>query len=139
MKKWVVDFDFNAEILQTILIWIKLPNLPLNWWGMDSLSRIGSGLGVPLYANDCTTSAERIFYARILVEMNVTQPLPTTVKVVDPISRRFEQKIQYDWVPKYCHTCLQVGHTCQPKPPDPVGSPAKEQPRIIDKVNRKYE
>ncbi|KAK4731720.1 hypothetical protein R3W88_024708 [Solanum pinnatisectum] len=49
MKLWTDDFDFHAEILQTIPIWVRLPNLPLNSWGMDSLSRIGSGLAVPLY------------------------------------------------------------------------------------------
>ncbi|WMV46820.1 hypothetical protein MTR67_040205 [Solanum verrucosum] len=49
MKLWTDDFDFHAEILQTIPIWVRLPNLPLNSWGMDSLSRIESGLGVPLY------------------------------------------------------------------------------------------
>ncbi|KAH0639653.1 hypothetical protein KY285_036239 [Solanum tuberosum] len=40
---------------------------------MDSLSRIGSGLSVPLYADNCTTIVERILFARILVEMNVTR------------------------------------------------------------------
>lgn len=49
LKQWTVDFDFNAEILQTVSLWIRLPNLPLNCWGLNTLSRIGSALGVPLY------------------------------------------------------------------------------------------
>lgn len=60
LREWKADFDFNEEVLKTIPLWIKLPNLPLNCWGMDSLSRIGSGLGKPVYADDCTTKVDRI-------------------------------------------------------------------------------
>lgn len=87
---------------------------------MDSLSRIRSGLGIPLYANECTTKVERISYARILIEMDVTRELPVRIKVLDPNRRIFEQEMEYDWVPAYCPQCLQVGHICkamQKQPP----------------------
>lgn len=48
---------------------------------MNYLSRIGSGLGNPLYADDCTTKIERVSYARMLIEMDATQPFLTSVKV----------------------------------------------------------
>ncbi|XP_075110496.1 uncharacterized protein LOC142181498 [Nicotiana tabacum] len=82
-KAWTTDFDFNEEVLKTLPLWVKLPNLPLNCWGMDSLSRIGSGLGIPVYADECTTKVERISYARILVEIDITKPLPTRILVKD--------------------------------------------------------
>lgn len=85
LKAWPAEFDFNTEVLQTVLIWAKLPNLPLSCWGMDSLSRTGSALGIPLYADECTTQVDMILYAGILVEMDVTRELPGTVKVLDPI------------------------------------------------------
>jgi len=62
-------------------LWIQLPNLPLTCWGLDSLSRIGSTLGNPLFADECTSRQSRISYARLLVENDVTRPLLYKVMV----------------------------------------------------------
>ncbi|KAK6789451.1 hypothetical protein RDI58_013251 [Solanum bulbocastanum] len=43
------------EILTTIPLWVKLPNLSLNCWNAVVLSKIGSSLGKPLYADECTS------------------------------------------------------------------------------------
>ncbi|XP_070025320.1 uncharacterized protein [Nicotiana sylvestris] len=113
VKVWTVNFDFENEVLKTIPLWIQLPKLPLNCWEDNSLSRIGSTLGIPIYADACTTRVERILYARILVEMDVTKPLPKQIMVEDPNGREFEENVWYDWMPQYCTKCLQLGHVCQ--------------------------
>ncbi|XP_070003333.1 uncharacterized protein [Nicotiana sylvestris] len=110
VKMWNADFDFNDEVLKTIPLWIQFPNLPLNCWEGDSLSRIGSTLGVPVYADTCTTKVERISYARILVELDITKSLPKQIMVDDPNGREFEQEVWYDWMPMYSNKCLQWGH-----------------------------
>ncbi|XP_009774916.1 uncharacterized protein [Nicotiana sylvestris] len=114
VKAWSPNFDFDIEVLQTIPIWVKLPNLPLNCWSMDSVSRIGNGLGIPIYSDECTTKVERIYYARLLVEMDIIKDMLRVIKVIDPTGKVFEQQVAYDWIPEYCHTCLQVGHVCRP-------------------------
>ncbi|KAG5614545.1 hypothetical protein H5410_014369 [Solanum commersonii] len=115
VKVWSPEFDFNKEVLQTIPIWVKYPNLPLSCWCMDSLSRISSGLGEPLYADECTTKVDRISFAKVLIEMDVARELPRKLKVEDPSGRCFEQVVQYEWVPKYCAKCMQVEHKCNGK------------------------
>ncbi|XP_019256569.1 PREDICTED: uncharacterized protein LOC109235000 [Nicotiana attenuata] len=97
VKVWSADFDINKEVLQTIPVWFK----------------ISSGLGIPLYADACTTQVDRISYARVLVEMNVAKELPRSIKVTDPNGREFVQEIAYDWVPEFCNKCIQVGHKCR--------------------------
>ncbi|XP_019224865.1 PREDICTED: uncharacterized protein LOC109206499 [Nicotiana attenuata] len=52
---------------------------------MKALSKIGSALGNPVYADDCTTGTVRISYARMLIEMDITKPLPRRVKIQDPM------------------------------------------------------
>lgn len=54
---------------------------------------------------------ERISYARILIEMDVTTPLPEVVKVKDPNGRQFDQRVEYVWKPKYYGTT--IGHYCK--------------------------
>ncbi|XP_075091784.1 uncharacterized protein LOC142171953 [Nicotiana tabacum] len=113
VKMWNADFDFNDDGLKTIPLWIQFPNLPLNCWEDDSLSIIGSTLGVPLYADACTKKVECIAYARILVEIDIIRPLPKQIMVEDPNGREFEQEVWYDWMPMYCNKCLQLGHVCR--------------------------
>ncbi|XP_019251096.1 PREDICTED: uncharacterized protein LOC109230012 [Nicotiana attenuata] len=79
---------------------------------MTALSKIGSTLGNPIYAAECTTGAGRISYARLLVEMDVTKPLPKQVKLQDPKGKEMMQEVEYDWEPKYCSKCLKIGHEC---------------------------
>ena len=71
VNQWTSSFSFNQEIHKVIPIWIPLSNLPLNYWSTDSLSRIGSTIAVPIYADECTMKQLRIS-SRILVEMDVT-------------------------------------------------------------------
>lgn len=96
------NFNFDEEVLKIISQWIKLPKLPLHCWNMNSLSRIGSGLGNPLHADDCKTKIERVSHARMLIKMNVTRPLPKSVKVEYPNGEVFEHEIIYNWKPMYC-------------------------------------
>ncbi|KAK4713334.1 hypothetical protein R3W88_019241 [Solanum pinnatisectum] len=71
VKTWSPEFDFNKEVMQTIPIWVKFPNLPLNCW------------------DECTTQVDRISYARLLIDMDITKTLPTELKVEDLNGRIF--------------------------------------------------
>ena len=53
------------------------------------MSRIASAIGVPLFADECTTKQTRISYARMLIEVNVTKPIPQQITVMDPNGRTF--------------------------------------------------
>lgn len=98
-KVWDPYFDFKKEVLRIIPLWIKLPNLPLQYWSLESLSRIGSLLGKHVYADDCTSRVDRITYACMIIEMDITQELSNIVKLRDPQGKIFIQEIIYDWKP----------------------------------------
>ncbi|XP_019224270.1 PREDICTED: uncharacterized protein LOC109205957 [Nicotiana attenuata] len=120
MKAWSADFNLHDGVLKTNPLWVRFPNLPLNCWSMKALSKIGSALGKPVYADECTTRSIRISYARMLIEMDVTKPLPRTVKLQDPKGKTILQEITYDWEPAFCAKYLKMGHDCNevkaPKP-----------------------
>lgn len=112
-----------------IPLWVRLPNLPLNCWGPDSLTRVGSLLGVPLYADECTTAQLRVSFARVLVEMDITSPLPDVIWIEDAAGNLFKQKVEYDWRPSYCKICHMAGHNCDQQP-------ALQQPRVQPKITQ---
>lgn len=120
MKSWIQEFNFKEDILTTIPLCIKLPNLSLNYWNARVLTKIGSRLGLPLYADECTTQASRISFARILVEMDITKELPKSITIHGAKGKVFEQQVVYEWKPMFCQKCLQVGHLCVDKGPEPV-------------------
>ncbi|KAK4727179.1 hypothetical protein R3W88_032096 [Solanum pinnatisectum] len=121
IKPWAHDFNLKEEVLRTIPLWVKLPNLPLNCWTTTTLSKIGSGLGKPLCADACTSNVERISYARLLVEIDVTQQM--------------KEKIKYEWRPMYCTKCCQVGHVCREENlhvEKPRGKKVWRKARVLD-------
>ncbi|KAM3338965.1 hypothetical protein P3S68_031051 [Capsicum galapagoense] len=42
--------------------------------------------------------------------MNVTQPLPNELNIMKPNGELLKQKVQYEWMPKFCHNCYTFGH-----------------------------
>lgn len=89
--------------------------LAMSFWSRDSLSRIASTVGKPIYADECSTNQIRISFARMLIELNITNPLPTEVIIKEPDRKQTHQAIEYDWKPKYCLKCSVVGHCCTTK------------------------
>lgn len=93
IKRWSAHFSFHDEVLKVIPLWVRFPNLPLNCWGEDSLSRMSSVMGVPLFADECTTQQMRIFFARVLIEVDITKPFPSSIIVADANGRDFIQPV----------------------------------------------
>ncbi|XP_021848896.2 uncharacterized protein [Spinacia oleracea] len=106
IKPWTVDFNFYEEVLKVIPLWVKFPNLPLNCWRSEALSRISSLLGVPLFEDECTTRQDRVSFARVLIEMDITTPLPDHVWIEDSSGRIFKQDVRYDWKPANCEVYM---------------------------------
>ncbi|XP_075106791.1 uncharacterized protein LOC107774419 [Nicotiana tabacum] len=73
-----------------------------------------SAIGKPLFADECTTKQTRIFYARMLIEVNVTKAMPTEIMVMDPRGRVFQQDLVYEWKPVYCDKCQEKTQHCLP-------------------------
>lgn len=83
--------------------------------GKDSLSRISSAIGKPIFADECTTKQSRKSFARDLIEVDVTEALPKEIiTILDPNGRTCVQEVQFDWKPQYCDRCVKIGHTCPP-------------------------
>ncbi|PHU29672.1 hypothetical protein BC332_01765 [Capsicum chinense] len=115
---WEADFDLNKEVFRIILLWLKLSGIPLSYWSLKSLRRIGSALCKPVYVDYCTTNMYKhgsYFLCENLVIMDITKPLPQSVKLFYHNGRVFEQDILYEQKAIYYVKCLQVGHNCQAK------------------------
>ncbi|KAJ8427719.1 hypothetical protein Cgig2_022193 [Carnegiea gigantea] len=61
--------EINIDAITSLPLWIPLPELDIKYWGMQSLSKIGSMLGFPLKIDKYTKEKSMLRYARLLVEM----------------------------------------------------------------------
>lgn len=135
VRMWDAQFDFTKDILRVIPVWIRLIKLPTKFWGMNSLSRIGSLFGVPLAAHSYTAYRSRVNYARILVEVDVTKPLPKSIFVEDEDGNVYDQAFFIEWIPAYCQKCHEVGHSCEIRKPvkSSTQAPLAKDPGLISK------
>ncbi|XP_058725788.1 uncharacterized protein LOC131597091 [Vicia villosa] len=115
LKYWSIEFELKDDLLRVLPLWITMPNLPLHLWGEKSISKITSVVGIPITTDECTARKLRISYARVLVEVGITKPIKEEVTIKDHNGREWKQKIEYEWRPKYCQSCLRIGHDCSNK------------------------
>lgn len=77
-------------------IWVIFPSLPIQYWSKDNLGRIASYLGKPICSDKLTANSDRISYARILVEMDITQKPPDSLMIKVADGKYREQMLEYE-------------------------------------------
>ncbi|KAH0689114.1 hypothetical protein KY289_016472 [Solanum tuberosum] len=92
LKQWELDFELDKEALSIVPLWVKFPGLPVGYWSVEALSKVASAVGRLIHIDRFTENAERISYARILIEVDVSQPLTEEGKYREGWSRVGEGK-----------------------------------------------
>ncbi|XP_060202998.1 uncharacterized protein LOC132631441 [Lycium barbarum] len=100
IQKWTIDFQFDPDCLTTIPLWVIFPGLPVGYWSIEALSKVASAIGRPRYTDTFTAKMEKIAYARILVDVDVSQPLRESIELQTP-QDLLHQTVDYDWKPKF--------------------------------------
>ena len=103
-------FRFEGEDVSSVPIWIQLPGLPLDCWNARALSKIVSKVGKPITTDKMTRTKERISFARVLVEVDVTSDLVSTVEIGLPTGVVYQQSVIPEFTPKFCVKCKSFGH-----------------------------
>lgn len=96
LKQWEPDFDISKETNRIVPTWVILPGLPIQYWTTENLGRITSYLGKPICTDKLTAQGDRISYARILVDIDISQPLPEYVLIEDEKGGYKEQRLEYE-------------------------------------------
>ncbi|XP_019237747.1 PREDICTED: uncharacterized protein LOC109217904 [Nicotiana attenuata] len=95
------DFQIQNESMRIVPTCVNLLGLPIQCWAEENLGRI---------ADKLTTQCERISYARVLIEMDITQPLPDEILIEKTDRSSWMQRVDFEWKPKLCLNCNKFGH-----------------------------
>jgi hypothetical protein len=107
---WTPCFNPLNTVLSSAPVWVRLPNLPLHFWGETSLRDIGSALGKFYFASKETRIHSTTSYARICVEMDFSKGFPAEI-ILGCKNYTWTQKLDYERISLRCRACFETGHT----------------------------
>ncbi|KAF9610052.1 hypothetical protein IFM89_019892 [Coptis chinensis] len=110
LSKWSPDFDPAVHIRTKALVWIKFPKLRHQYWDYEILMLMGKTVGYPIGVDKHTLERDFGNYASVLVDVDLSKPIPNQIWVEEEEGISFMQDIEVVKMPKFCSHCKMVGH-----------------------------
>ncbi|KAK4338777.1 hypothetical protein RND71_040239 [Anisodus tanguticus] len=110
--KWDVTFNPEEET-RFAYGWISFHGLPPHFHGESSLFSMAASVGKPISIDSATRNKTRPSSARVKVEVDLLQSHPKSVLIQVGEGAEItstQQRIRYDFLPKYCTNCKLQGH-----------------------------
>jgi len=107
--EWTKDFDMNKQRNTHAQVWIRLMELPQEYWMDRTLREIASAVGTPLIIDNATTKRLYGHYARMLVDMDFSRKMFHEI-TVEREGYSFVVEVAYEWLPDFCSHCHNIGH-----------------------------
>lgn len=105
IRPWEPFFKPAEANVSSIAVWIRLQELPLEFYETEVLKQIGEAIGKVLRIDAYTALEARGKYARLCLQVDINKPLINTVLI-----GRFEQQVVYEGIHKLCFACGRIGH-----------------------------
>ncbi|CAH9109225.1 unnamed protein product [Cuscuta epithymum] len=124
LKELSEDFSFEDEEFLKVPIWVKFPKLPWKLWNDEAMSEVASMVGIPLTTDKITQEKTNHNFARVLIEVDVSNPPPLSFPIRLSSRKVFKQMVIYETFPNYCFHCKEYGHhpfICKKLAPTKVG------------------
>ena len=86
-------------------VWIRLEQLPIEYYHPEFLKKVGNKLGKILRIDAITNNASRFHFARLCVQLGIKKPLPKRIKI-----DHFWQDIVYENIPTFYIVYGRLGH-----------------------------
>ena len=78
LNRWMLDFDPAVDVPSAVLVWVRLPNLPVHCWNWDLLKHIRNTL---MKFIDRVNNKDEYDCACICVEVDLEVGLPEAIKI----------------------------------------------------------
>ncbi|KAF7839819.1 DNA polymerase alpha subunit B [Senna tora] len=106
VQKWKPNFDPYAMLEKTrIVAWIRVPGLPLEYYNVRCLRRVGDLIRKTLKVDQNTSLTSRGKFARICVEINLKRQLVPQVEIC---GRNY--RVEYEGLHMICFFCGKYRH-----------------------------
>lgn len=106
VKEWRPKFDPLTHKTEKVIVWVRLPDLPMEYYDHTFLFRVGEKIGTPMMIDSATSLTSRGKFARMCVEVDITKPLLAKFKLWKTVRR-----IEYEGIHLVCFKCGIYGHS----------------------------
>ncbi|XP_031101937.1 uncharacterized protein LOC116005840 [Ipomoea triloba] len=121
IKDWVPNFDPFEDAIEKVLVWVRFPNILVEYYNLLCLRRIDNKLGRTVRIDHTTSLVSRGKLARVCVEIDITKPLLPTFTLEDKV-----WKVAYEGIHLVCFSCGLYGHRLDSCPHTPVEQAGNE-------------
>ena len=111
IRQWEPEFKASTATLSSVAVWIRLPELPMEFYEPSALKKIGRAIGPVLRIDSHTASWERGRFARLCVQVNLDKPLVRKIFI-----GKLEQCVLYEGINALCFSCGRIGHKLEACP-----------------------
>ena len=111
IRQWEPGFKASKATLSSVAVWLRLPELPLEYYEPNALKKIGSAIGPVLRIDSHTVNWERGRFARLCVQVNLDKPLVRRIFI-----GKIEQSVLYEGINALCFSCGRIGHKLEACP-----------------------
>ncbi|KAI9127487.1 hypothetical protein K1719_002046 [Acacia pycnantha] len=106
VQRWRPNFNpWRADCQRKIAVWIRIPDLPMEFCTVESLGLIGNMIGKIVKIDRSTSIYEKGGFARICVEIDLQTPLLPAFKVFGEV-----KQLVYEGLHLVCFGCGKYGH-----------------------------
>lgn len=134
VQQWSANFDPFTNQPKKVISWVRIPNIPLECYTKNFITRLGNRIGKTFRVDMNTLSesqavgpkVERGRYARICVELDLQKKLVSRVIAVNSV-----YNVVYEGLHVFCFACGRYCHrreTCPNSCAGPVQDSNKESP-----------
>ena len=102
------NFDPQTDTISNLLVWVRIPSLPLEYFEEVFLMKLGAKIGRLIRVDEATSVVSRGRSARLYVELDLSKPLLSKFML-----RRRIRRIEYEGMHMVCFGCGLFGHRQQ--------------------------
>ncbi|CAN1815404.1 Putative ribonuclease H protein At1g65750 [Linum perenne] len=105
VQQWDPSFRVSTKLPSKMVVWVRFPHLPIQLYHTQILTSLGNLIGKTIRMDFNTQSAVRGKFARIAIEIDLSEPLATRIELDGAW-----QRVEYENLPELCFACGKVGH-----------------------------
>ncbi|XP_074267200.1 uncharacterized protein LOC141590511 [Silene latifolia] len=111
IRKWVPNFVPSENSIKKLTTWVRIPNLPVEYFNPTFLKKIGSKIGEVIRIDENTTTVQMGQFTRLSVEVDLSKPLLSKFRLYGKV-----YCIQYEGLKMICFKCGRLGHLTETCP-----------------------
>ncbi|XP_019195851.1 PREDICTED: uncharacterized protein LOC109189694 [Ipomoea nil] len=105
VKPWIPDFDPLNDTTEKVLVWARVPYIPVEYYDIIFLRKLGNRIGRTIRVDQATSLVSRGMFARICVEVDMRKPLISKFTYEGKV-----RTVAYEGMHLVCFSCGLYGH-----------------------------